>query len=52
MENNQNQLKRMLGFWEVLVIALGQVIGAGVMSLTGIAIMMTGSGVTPAFIIS
>lgn len=48
----ENKLRRVLGFWDVLVIAAGQVIGAGVMSLTGIAIMMTGSGVTPAFIIS
>lgn len=48
----ENKLKRVLGFWDVLVIAVGQVIGAGVMSLTGLAIQMTGSGVSPAFIIS
>lgn len=42
----------MLGLTDVLGIAIGQIIGAGVMSLTGIGIQMTGSGITPAFILS
>ncbi|MGW7907589.1 APC family permease [Staphylococcus pseudoxylosus] len=45
-------LKKVLGFTDVLGIAIGQIIGAGVMSLTGIGIQMTGSGITPAFILS
>ncbi|MGW8027298.1 APC family permease [Staphylococcus xylosus] len=45
-------LKKVLGLTDVLGIAIGQIIGAGVMSLTGIGIQMTGSGITPAFIIS
>lgn len=45
-------LKKVLGLTDVLGIAIGQIIGAGVMSLTGIGIQMTGSGITPAFILS
>ncbi|PTI46213.1 amino acid transporter [Staphylococcus xylosus] len=45
-------LKKVLGFTDILGIAIGQIIGAGVMSLTGIGIQMTGSGITPAFILS
>ncbi|PKI04997.1 amino acid transporter [Staphylococcus xylosus] len=44
--------KKVLGLTDVLGIAIGQIIGAGVMSLTGIGIQMTGSGITPAFILS
>ncbi|ASE58579.1 APC family permease [Staphylococcus saprophyticus] len=45
-------LKKVLGFTDVMGIAIGQIIGAGVMSLTGIGIQMTVSGITPAFILS
>ncbi|MDH9160181.1 APC family permease [Staphylococcus succinus] len=45
-------LKKVLGLTDVMGIAIGQIIGAGVMSLTGIGIQMTGSGITPAFILS
>ena len=45
-------LKKVLGLPDVMGIAIGQIIGAGVMSLTGIGIQMTGSGITPAFVIS
>lgn len=51
MEQTHN-LKKVLGFTDVMGIAIGQIIGAGVMSLTGIGIQMTGSGITPAFILS
>jgi len=45
-------LKKVLSLSDVMGIAIGQIIGAGVMSLTGIGIQMTGSGITPAFILS
>lgn len=45
-------LKKVLGLTDVMGIAIGQIIGAGVMSLTGIGIQMTGSGITSAFILS
>ncbi|MDR7317142.1 hypothetical protein [Brevibacillus nitrificans] len=48
--NGEYQLKKELSLWHVVVMAIGQIIGAGVMSLTGIAIALTGSGVTPAFV--
>ncbi|TCP23774.1 amino acid/polyamine/organocation transporter (APC superfamily) [Scopulibacillus darangshiensis] len=50
--SEESKLKKVLGLWDVLGIAAGQIIGAGVMSLTGIAIQLTGSGVTPAYILS
>lgn len=46
----QKQLSRVLGFWDVLFIAVGQVIGAGAVALTGVAIGMTGPGVFWAYI--
>ncbi len=46
-----NKFKKVLGLTDVLG-TIGQIIGAGVMSLTGIGIQMTGSGITPAFILS
>jgi len=42
--------KILLGFWDLLSISLGQVIGTGVVVLTGIAIGMTGHGTPWAFI--
>lgn len=42
--------KKLLGFWDLLSISLGQVIGTGVVVLTGIAIGMTGHGTPWAFI--
>lgn len=41
----ESNLKKVLGFWDVLGIAVGSIIGAGIMSLTGVAIGITGSGV-------
>ena len=46
------QLKRSLGFWDVFAIALGQVIGSGIMVLVGIGIGFTGHGIVFAFILS
>lgn len=34
-------LNRTLGFWDLMSSAVGQIIGAGIMSLTGVAIGMT-----------
>ncbi len=45
-------LKRVLGFKELMSTAVGQIIGAGIMSLMGIAIGMTGRSVPVAFVIA
>ncbi|MCP4749472.1 MAG: amino acid permease [Proteobacteria bacterium] len=45
----QGELKRILSFWDVFFIAVGQIIGAGVIALTGVAIGMTGPSVTVAY---
>lgn len=50
--SEQSNLKKVLGFKEVLNIAIGQTIGSGVMAMTGIAIGMTGKGVVFAYILS
>lgn len=42
--------KKLLSFWDLLSISLGQVIGTGVVVLTGIAIGMTGHGTPWAFL--
>ena len=39
----------LLGFWQLLSISMGQVVGAGVVVLTGIGISITGYGVPWAF---
>ena len=44
------KLSRVLGFWDVFFIAVGQIIGAGAVALTGVAIGMTGPGVVWAYI--
>jgi len=49
MGTEASKLKRTLGFWDVFFIAVGQIIGAGVIALTGIAIGMTGPSVTIAY---
>jgi hypothetical protein len=38
VEADEHKLERSLSFWDVFFIAVGQVIGAGVIALTGIAI--------------
>jgi len=43
------ELKRVLTFWDILFIAIGQIIGAGVVALTGVAIGMTGPSVIFAY---
>ncbi len=51
-ERQESKLIRSLGFWDLMGIALGQIIGVGIMSSTGLAIGMTGSGVVLAFLLS
>ena len=48
----QAKLKRVLTFWDVFFIALGQIIGAGVIALTGVAIGMTGPSVILAYLLA
>lgn len=52
MERQESKLIRNLGFWDLMAIAIGQIIGAGIMSSTGVAIGMTGTGVVLAFLLS
>lgn len=51
-QRQESKLKRNLTFSNLMAIAIGQIIGAGVMTMTGTAIGMTGTGVALAFIIS
>ncbi len=51
-ERQESKLIRNLGFWDLMGIAIGQIIGAGIMSSTGVAIGMTGTGVVLAFLLS
>lgn len=52
MESQEAKLKKVLTLGDVMGIAIGQIIGAGIMSLTGVAIGMTGPGVVIAFVLS
>ena len=46
------QLKKSLGFWDVFAIALGQVIGSGVLVLIGIGSGFTAYAVPFAIVLS
>ena len=46
------KLQRTLGFWDVYAIALGQVIGSGIMVLVGIGIELTAYAIPLAFLVS
>lgn len=54
MEANKSsqQLKRVLTFRDLMGNAMGQIIGSGIMTLTGVAIAMTGRSVPISFLIS
>jgi len=45
-------LKRVLGFGDLMSASIGQIIGAGIMSLMGVAIAMTGRSAMLSFIIA
>ncbi|MDR3247722.1 MAG: APC family permease [Treponema sp.] len=45
-------LKRVLGFGDLMSVSVGQIIGAGIMSLLGIAIAMTGRSAVFSFMIA
>ena len=49
---SSSPLPRVLTFWDVFFIAVGQIIGAGVVTLTGIAIGMTGPSIILAYPLS
>ena len=46
------ELKKSLSFWDVFAIALGQVIGSGIMVLIGIGIEFTAYAIPIAFVLS
>lgn len=50
--SEEKQLNQVLGFWDLMAQAIGQIIGAGIMSLTGAAIALTGKSVPIAFVLS
>ena len=50
MADSTIDLRRVLSFWDLLFIAIGQIIGAGVVALTGVAIGMTGPSVIFAYL--
>jgi APA family basic amino acid/polyamine antiporter len=43
---------KLLGFWDLMSISLGQIIGTGVVVLTGISISLTGYGAPWAFVLA
>lgn len=51
-KQSTKDLKRVLGRGDLMGVAVGQIIGAGIMSLTGVAIAMTGRSVPLAFFIA
>lgn len=51
-EKKETGLKQILGFWDLMGIGVGQIIGSGIMSLTGVCILMTGAGTPFAFLLA
>lgn len=49
---NEDNLKRSIGTWGAIGIASNQIIGGGVVALTGVAIAMTGGGVVWAYLLA
>ncbi|MDR6551206.1 amino acid permease [Paenibacillus qinlingensis] len=52
MGNEIEKLKQVLGLRDAIGIAIGQMVGAGILSITGLAIALTGTGVPLAFLLS
>ncbi len=48
----QPKLKRVLGLGDLMGIGVGQIIGSGIMALTGITIALTGAGTPLAFLVA
>lgn len=51
-EKKQGELKKVLGFGDLMGIGVGQIIGSGIMVLTGITIELTGAGTPFAFLLA
>lgn len=49
---NEDNLKRSIGTWGAIGIATNQIIGGGIVALTGVAIAITGGGVAWAFVLA
>ena len=49
---SHNNSKAVLGFFDLMSISLGQIIGAGVVIMTGIGINITGYGTPWAFVLA
>ena len=49
--SSTKDLKRVLGFWDLMAVGVGSIIGSGIMSLTGWGIDETGRSVCIAFVI-
>lgn len=50
-KSSTKQLKQVLGFWDLMGASVGQIIGAGIMTLMGAALALTGRSVPIAFVI-
>lgn len=50
--SSTKQLKKVLGFWDLMGVSVGQIIGAGIMTVMGAAIAMTGRSVPFAFLLA
>ena len=44
MAEEKKDLKKVLGLGDLMGIGIGQIIGSGIMALTGICIALTGAG--------
>ncbi|MFV0255324.1 MAG: APC family permease [Erysipelotrichaceae bacterium] len=52
MTNSTKNLKRTLGKKELFAVAIGQIIGSGIMALTGVAIALTGRSANLSFVLA
>ena len=52
MASERDKLKKVLRLRDTVGISVGQIIGSGIMALTGFAILLTGSGAPLAFVVA
>lgn len=52
IKSQEDNLKKVIGLGEAMGISIGQIIGAGIMALTGIGIGLTGGSVPFAFVLA